>query len=175
MEKQDLLNELNNNHQLFIHHINSLSEADYNYAPQGKWSAGQQLDHIIKAVDPLVQAFLLPEFVFKLMFGKANRPSKTYEGLVAKYKEKLAAGGRASGPFIPPVQQFADKQQLINKLNKKIDKLSGRASGFSESQMDRIIIPHPLLGKVTMREMLYFTAYHVLHHDQLVKQYLAGK
>ena len=49
---------------------------------------------------------------------------------------------------------------LINKLNKKID-------SFDEKDLDRYILPHPLLGKLTIREMLFFTVYHVQHHQSL--------
>ena len=36
-----------------------------------------------------------------MVFGKANRASKDYAGLITKYKTKLQAGGKASGRFVP--------------------------------------------------------------------------
>jgi hypothetical protein len=30
-------------------------------------------------------------------------------------------------------------------------------------------LPHPLLGKLTLREMLYFTAYHADHHRHSIE------
>jgi len=33
-----------------------------------------------------------------------------------------------------------------------------------------VLLPHPLLGKVTVREMLYFTIHHVQHHHALVER-----
>jgi hypothetical protein len=33
-------------------------------------------------------------------------------------------------------------------------------------------LPHPLLGKLTLREMIYFTIYHVQHHHKLVQNQL---
>ena len=41
-----------------------------------------------------------------------------------------------------------------------------RADSFSEKQLDTFILPHPLLGKLTLREMLYFTIYHAEHHKK---------
>jgi hypothetical protein len=38
-----------------------------------------------------------------------------------------------------------------------------------------LILPHPLLGKITIREMLYFTAYHVQHHENIIKRDLKNK
>jgi hypothetical protein len=37
---------------------------------------------------------------------------------------------------------------------------------FSEDDLDSIRLPHPLLGKLTVREMLYFAVYHVGHHHR---------
>jgi hypothetical protein len=36
------------------------------------------------------------------------------------------------------------------------------------------VLPHPLLGKLTIREMLYFTVYHGEHHRLHTEQNLAG-
>ena len=35
--------------------------------------------------------------------------------------------------------------------------------------LDVYILPHPLLGKVTLREMLYFTIHHNEHHLELLQ------
>ena len=35
--------------------------------------------------------------------------------------------------------------------------------------LDKYVLPHPLLGKVTLREMLYFTIHHNEHHLELLK------
>jgi hypothetical protein len=39
---------------------------------------------------------------------------------------------------------------------------------WGEGSLDRCRLPHPLLGKLTVREMLFFTLYHNLHHVQNV-------
>ena len=35
---------------------------------------------------------------------------------------------------------------------------------WREQDLDRYVLPHPLLGKLTLREMLFFTLYHNYHH-----------
>jgi len=47
-----------------------------------------------------------------------------------------------------------------------VQALARRIDRFSETQLDQLILPHPLLGKLTLREMLYFTIYHVQHHQK---------
>ncbi|MCB9182399.1 MAG: DinB family protein [Flavobacteriales bacterium] len=51
-----------------------------------------------------------------------------------------------------------------------LDLLCKRTSRWSESDLERYLLPHPLLGKLTLREMLYFTLYHVQHHQALVQR-----
>jgi len=41
---------------------------------------------------------------------------------------------------------------------------------MDEDDLDRVMLPHPLLGKLTLREMLFFTIYHVEHHLGILRQ-----
>jgi DinB superfamily len=170
MNKLEIIAALNKNIDLFNQHIASLNKEQFESTPEGKWSAGQNLEHLYRSIKPLTLAYALPGFILKLMFGKANRPSKTFEELVAKYKNKLAAGGRASGRFIPPIVLFTDKEALIKKYNHQKEKLIQKTNGWSEEKLDQYILPHPLLGKITLREMLYFTIYHNEHHLKIVQR-----
>jgi hypothetical protein len=38
-----------------------------------------------------------------------------------------------------------------------------------EAKLDNFIAPHPLLGKITLRELCYFTIYHTQHHLHNIK------
>ena len=44
----------------------------------------------------------------------------------------------------------------------------------SQADLDRYRLPHPLLGKLTVREMLFFTVYHNYHHVRSVADRLAA-
>ncbi len=167
LTKDEIKNKLRENHKRFADTILSLSDKDFLFAPEGKWAAGQQLDHIYRSVAALNQGLALPKFFIKLYVGKANRPSKDYDALVAKYKLKLEAGGRAVGRFIPKPVEPDQKKNLANKLMKVVDSLCSKIDRYDEKQLDYYILPHPLLGKLTVREMLYFTIYHVEHHQQI--------
>ena len=146
-----------------------LDKEQFELSPNGKWSAGQNLGHLIRAIKPLQIAYCLPKFVLSILFGTTNRPSRTYDELVIKYKAKLTAGGKASGPFIPPAIGFEKKDKLIKKYADQKQKLIAKIKKQSEADLDKYILPHPLLGKVTLREMLYFTIHHNEHHLELLK------
>lgn len=173
MTKQQIITELNERHKIFSVYIQALNEKDFTFSKEGKWTAGQQLDHIFRSVSPLVQAFILPKFVPALLFGKANRPSRTYDELVSKYKEKLANGGVATGQFVPPGIAYGKKEKLCKQVNSKVEKLGKQVNSFSEQQLDEYILPHPLLGKLTVREMLYFTMQHVDQHLEITQRNLS--
>ena len=153
----------------FNNYVADMNKEKFEAMPDGKWSSGQNLDHLIRSIKPLQPAYSLPKFILRIIFGKANRPSKSYDELVLKYKTKLAAGGRASGPFIPPVILFEQKDMLIKKYDLHKQKLIRKIAKQTEEDLDQYILPHPLLGKLTLREMLFFTIHHNEHHLELLK------
>jgi len=168
-DKPGIISALNEKVDAFNNYIAPLSKEQFEVSPNDKWSAGQNLDHLIRAIKPLQLAYGLPKIALRIMFGKTNRPSKTYDELVAKYKTKLASGGRASGPFIPPFISFEKKDELIKKYAGQKQKLISKIEKQNEKDLDAYILPHPLLGKVTLREMLYFTIHHNEHHLETVR------
>lgn len=171
MNKSELIQLLETNHQAFIQLMESLSAADFEKQVAGKWTPGQQLEHILRSVSPVSLALSLPGFVLRLVFGKANRPSRSYEELVAKYHAALSKGGRASGRFDVKKQvPVAHRNSLLTALRRTVLQLTRLSTQLSDAELDKYILPHPLLGKLTLREMLYFTAYHVLHHQCSVQE-----
>lgn len=170
MTKAEIISLLSENHQQFIRQFESLNEYEFLSSVNNKWNASQQLDHLIRSVQPVVLAFTLPSFALKLFFGKANRPSRSYAELVAKYKNKLSDGGRASGRFVPAGLSYSQKNSSLKKFRELTTSLTKKLDKKTEEELDLFILPHPLLGKITLREMLYFTAYHAEHHkNQVVK------
>jgi hypothetical protein len=170
MTKEEIISKLETNHKLFADFMLLLSEKDFMYAPVGKWAACQQLDHVTRAVSPLAMGLRLPKFIIKLSFGKANRLSQSYDDLVKKYLEKLERGGKASRRFIPVKIEPREKEKSINILLKLVAQLERGIESYSEKQIDAYILPHPLLGKITIREMMYFTIYHSEHHLKQAKK-----
>jgi hypothetical protein len=165
MDKHELKRLLLLQHGNYLKSIQSLNDSQLLIASPGKWNAVQLLDHIVKSVSPVSLALSLPAFLLRLIFGTANRKSRSYEELVARYHDKLKAGGRASGRFVPPPKTDS-VEKLSANLTKVVQMLTRRIDRFSETQLDQLLLPHPLLGKLTLREMLYFTIYHVQHHQK---------
>ena len=148
--------------------MKGLNSRDFTFSLDNKWTAAQQLDHICRSVSPLAIAFSFPKFVIRILFGKANRPSRCYDELVEKYSSKLEKGGVASGKYIPKTIKSGQKEQLIHHLLEVLENLTKKIDKYNEQQLDDYVLPHPLLGKLTIREMLYFTVHHVEQHHKII-------
>lgn len=161
-------------HQAFDEVINFIRQQDDSLfdrpKAEGKWSTGQQLDHLIKSVKPLSTGMGLPKILLKFRFGVRNRVERTYDELVSKYHQKLAEGGQASSAFIPPEISVSQKNQLLLNYEKEKIKLIKVLQKWNEKQLSTNVAPHPLLGKCTVRELLYFTIYHNYHHLKNIKE-----
>jgi len=91
------------------------------------------------------------------------------EKLTKKYKLKLEQGGKASGRYLPKTK-VSKKLTLIQKWQRANEKyLEAVELNWSDPQLDHYIAPHPLLGKLTLRELCYFTIYHTGHHLNIIK------
>ncbi len=139
------------------------------------WSPAGNARHLVLSVRPLLIAFSLPGLILRVLFGKPNRPGRTFDQVVEKYKSKLAAGGRATAAFIPKAEQAdMDPEILIQQFTAAYHRFGRKLTGWSEHQLDQYLLPHPLLGKLTLREMLCFTIHHVAHHRELLVSRLKG-
>jgi len=166
MNREQIISRLIQNHNAFAEYMHSLNEDDFTYSLRGeKWTAGQEIKHIISSVKKLSKALLLPKFIIKKKFGVANRPSRTFDAQVEKYTKGLEKLGGTYRVELDPVL-YSERDHLIERLEKSVALLCSRSKKYSEENLDHYILPHPLMGKMTIRELLYFTAHHVLHHKE---------
>lgn len=142
--------------------------------PLKKWSVAQNVKHLIVSANATKLAFSLPKIIVRLYTGKPNRPSRSYEELVTKYKTKLQQGGKASGQFVPAIiAPDTGKENMLNSFSKSMNRLIDNIEKkWPDEKLDQYIAPHPLLGKITLRELCYFTIYHTQHHLNIIKERL---
>lgn len=137
---------------------------------EGKWTIAQHVDHLIKSVQPINQALNMPRIGLRTMFGKCKRAEKGYKTIAENYKEKLAAGGKAPSNFLPKTITF-EKKKSVQKLKEVMDNLNENIQKWSEADLSKYQLPHPLLGKLSIREMMLFTAIHTEHHFKALRAY----
>lgn len=138
--------------------------------PNDRWTEGQHLDHLILSAKPLNMALRLPRLALRMKFGTAKSGSETLEKLAVRYEKLLAGGGGASGRFVPPEVKIEDKKCRLDELRKQGEKLVEVVGAWSESDMDKYVLPHPLLANLSIRDMLLFTYHHMGHHLMILKR-----
>jgi hypothetical protein len=111
-------------------------------------------------------------------FRRPARASRDYETIRDVYRARLAKGADA-GPFAPerrpaPVDAGAERKRIMEYHQLAVEEFARRASRWPETALDRRQMPHPLLGPLTVREMLLFTLYHNRHHVEGVQRRMAG-
>jgi hypothetical protein len=166
--KDEIVTALRDLHRASRSFWDSFTSEIFLAAPQHGWSPAGNVRHLNKAMQPLTRALHMPRLVLWTMFGKAGEPSRSLTGLRDTYLATLAQGGSA-GSFAPEEaaslgKDDSDRAKLLNTHDETVGSLVGAIEGWADDDLDRYLLPHPLLGKLTVREMLFFTVYHNYHH-----------
>lgn len=152
-------------------YVKNVEDINFFKSIDAKWSIAENIQHLTTATKMTSLALMVPKFILRLLYGKPNRPSRSYEELVTKYKAKLEAGGAASGRYIPKAKDIANKEEMIAKWEAATQRYLSRIKyHWEEEKLDKYIVAHPLLGKITIRELAYFTIYHTKHHLKTIRQ-----
>ena len=156
----------------------SLTPDEFVLREGSAWTPAEHLDHLNRAVSAVARGLSAPRFLLLLRFGWGRRKSRTYEALRDDYRSRLSAGGRAGGGFIPAVGDLTSaeaalrRKELLARWGRVNERLCTALASWSDRNLDRIQLPHPLLGKITTREMIYFTIHHGQHHVTVAKSRL---
>lgn len=156
----------------------SLSDEELLVRVGGAWSAAEHLMHLNTSVSAVARGLAVHPWILRLRFGRARAPSRGYVEMREIYRARLAGGVRATGPYVPPRDDVADPEipayraGILERWKRVNHRLRGALGGWDERQLDRIRLPHPVLGLLTAREMLFFTLYHNQHHVEAAKRRL---
>ena len=152
--------------------LNAHPDDLWDKGPEGKWTTGQHIIHLTIGTQALNKALTMPKFLLSYKFGKANRDVRSYDEVVPRYKEKLAvavANGGVGSRFTKDLAATpqAGKKELIADLDAAIEKLIKKLNRQSEANLDKYLIPHPLMGRMILREIIMWTAHHTEHHHRI--------
>jgi hypothetical protein len=171
LSKNEIIAGLHASNTELLHFCQSLSDELFFRQPSQKWSIAQNVIHLRISAKATQLAYGAPKLFLRMYTGKPNRPSRGYEELVRRYQQRLAAGGKATGRFIPPVVTPGEtKQALLQSYKMSMQRLLTLIERkWKDSQLDFYLAPHPLLGKLTLRELAFFTIYHTEHHLAIMR------
>lgn len=169
-DKKELISQLTALSKAFTDWYLNKPIEQMNAQPEGAWTAGQHLLHMIKSTKPLAVGMGYPRILLRLKFGKVSHASRSYEEVVRAYQDALHKGGKAPKDFVPRDVKKEERDVLIKRFKKEMGVLTNQVHQWSEKNLDNTAVPHPLIGKLTLREMLYFTIYHTEHHLKTLEE-----
>ena len=172
MTKPEIITAAENIFNQFSETCSAIDENRLFKRPESKWSAAENMQHLIISTNTTSLAFWLPKFLVRWIGGTPNRISRTFDELKDKYYKKLSEGGKASGRYVPkPIEIKYGKLKLIDNWNKATAKfIQSLAKNRTEKDLDSYLVKHPLLGRITLRELCYFTIFHTQHHLHTIKK-----
>jgi hypothetical protein len=175
--KADLSEQLSRVQQAVTETVQSMSLDQFTEGTDEAWSASSYLKHLILSVKPVAKAMNLPATKLQVMFGQPDHPSKSFAELVTVYKARLTEGFRAEDNerVIPSFYRLPDsvedeKALLLQAWNDGNNRLLSALQNWQEEDLDRYQLPHPAVGMLTLREMLFFTLHHNTMHWQDIEQ-----
>ena len=148
----------------------SLSAEAFVRRESSAWTPAEHLEHLNTAVKAVAEGFEMPRWLLRLRFGRPRRSSRTYEHLRDDYLARLEQGAGATGRFVPGRVGFDEddsmvrRTRLLSRWYRANERLRSALERWTERDLDRVQLPHPILGRITAREMVLFTIYHNHHH-----------
>ncbi len=166
--KAEIMSALQSSNQQMQSWFSAIPGAKYFIRRGEVWSAADNVDHVIKAIKPITLALKLPLIALHARFGKPSHASRTYDEICKVYQAEIAKGAKASGRFLPEEAPIGNNEEMketqLQKVSKVIEELISACEKWDEDALDHYQLPHPLIGNLTMREMLFFTVHHNLRH-----------
>lgn len=167
--KDDIKNALSAIFEELNTYIKTVDDATFKKSVNGKWSIAQNIDHLTISDNITALSLNIPKMALKQLYKTNNRVSWNYNEVVWKYQRTLSQGAKASLPFQPKIS-LVPVRFLVERFWKgSCDTLLKAIDNWSEEELDTYLIPHPLIGKMTLRELLFFTVYHIGHHLKTIK------
>lgn len=154
--------------------VEGLTAEDFERPHGRRWSAGQDLKHLVKTLRAVDLAFTLPLPLLRLLFGRPNRKGRPESELREKYRKALGKGFKAPWPYVPGKVGLASRHSLTARHARIAERLCRRVARLRDEQLDGYLLPHPAMGKCTLREMVVFSCLHTEHHTRLLKAKLDG-
>lgn len=140
------------------------------FEPEGeKWSIAQHLQHLIMSSAPVASIYKRPK-EFLANFGQPAIGPRSYDEVVETYKKALGKGLKAPADFEPKVDDINEISELFPNWQMIIGKFEERLVSWTEEDLDQYQVPHPAIGLLSLREMLYFTIYHTKHHLKSIQR-----
>ena len=172
--KDEIIQEWKNAQKAVSDYLKNSDPEKFHLVKNGKWSQAQNLDHLIQSTKPMVKVFGLNKMML-MVLGKAKKPSRSYGEIRDFYLRELETANVVQGVYGPRpkeelVKEELVKEELLDFWNSVGNRFAERLEKKDEKFLDKYVVPHPLLGDLTIREILFFDIYHTYHHLEAIRK-----
>ncbi len=171
MTKKECIQLLKESFDSLIQDVKELSDEYFEHPKvEGKWSGGQQLEHLILTNSAILRGFSAPKERLLEKFGTFSRQEMTLNILTEKYT-KAAKKIQVKAPpnLIPAIITLPDKSGKIAEFQKCLQDFINVLNNWTETELSKYQLLHPLIGPMSMREMILFIIFHNRHHQKQLK------
>ncbi len=165
--KAEILAALESNASTIVEFFSTQPEARLLGGDSDHWGPLHHLVHLTRtsaAIQRGLRSKSLPTHPTRRSRPYAEVRDAGAASLVATPKEKLLEMGR-----VVEVAPDADRARLVGDYLQASADLRTAAADWSEDALDLQAMPHPLIGLLTVREMLLFCVFHERHHLKQVR------
>ena len=161
--KEEIIQNMLKSFQDVTNWIKTHPDEKFEQGPVGKWDTSQHFDHLMNSAKRITSSLQLPKAVLRTQFGQSNHARRDYDSLVTLYQKEV----KNIPPTVVPKGEkhpVSAKTDLLATFQQQGEKLAKVISEWSEADLDEYLLPHPLLGKMSIRELLLWMIYHNYHH-----------
>jgi hypothetical protein len=172
MDKIVITDLLEEKHSTLFTWLEKQPTENWEKGPKNKWTVGQQIQHLVDSLQQLNSALSYPNFILKYKFGICNREIRDYETVAKNYQNKLIEFKDRARAFNQNLKKplLNERNNLLSKLQIQNKKLQYKTSKLKDKSLDTLLLPHPLMGRMTLREIIMWTAHHTEHHTTILKE-----
>lgn len=170
--KDQLIEDLEKSFNDTIDWVNNQPESHFNEEMiSGKWTIAGHIYHLIKTTKAVSKGMAMPKLGLRTMFGKNNRQERTYDEIVEKYENALTQDNiKVPGNYEAKADRTFKRASLLDRYEQELHDFIKALGKWKEEDMSVYVLPHPLIGKCTIREFTYFTILHNDHHLNVLKE-----
>lgn len=151
----------------------SLSSETFTERKSG-WSSEENFRHLIKSNSAILIGLMTPKFLLRIFFG-SDALQKKFPELIHEYQSQLGKG-KGAGIYAPR-KLNRDKfslQKVQNQWRKLGNRFQKTLQNWDETDLKKLRLPHPILGNISVWNMLLFMLYHSSHHIEKLRDKLKG-
>lgn len=173
MTLDELLTAMQTRHAEVDGYSRGLSTDQFFAAPEGRWSPAQHLLHLEMGHTAMAGGLNAPERL--PLYSDSPRSDDEVREV---YLAALKARPLVNNPFIRPVERTADagadQEAVLDAYRASNERLQAAVRTWADADLDTRAMPHPLIGLLSVREMLGWALYHDGHHLAGMRRQVGG-